>query len=216
MIIRLFDWIDKKLYFTIRHKQFLYRKIPENIGYSYCLGGMAFTFFILLVTTGLFLTLYYVPSEKEAYRSVVVITEQNIITNMIRNTHKISASLFIITTILHSLRVFIHRAYLPPRELNWMTGVLAMLFSFASGFTGYLLPWDQKAYWATEVGTAMFKSIPVVGNYIVILLRGGEDVSGATLTRFYSAHVLFLPISISFLLWAHFHMVKRLGIAKKL
>lgn len=216
MTIKVLNWIDNKLLISIRHKSFLRRNIPDNIGYSYCLGGMAFTFFLILVITGLFLSLYYVPSEYDAFKSVVMITEQHFLSNMLRNTHKTSASLFIITTILHSLRVFISRAYLPPRELNWMTGVLAMLFAFASGFTGYLLPWDQKAYWATEVGTAMFKSIPFVGNHIVILLRGGEDVSGLTLTRFYSAHVLFLPICISLLLWAHFHMVKRLGIAKKL
>jgi len=216
VIINFLNWIDRKLRFTARHKDFLYRKIPENIGYSYCFGGMAFIFYLILVLSGLMLTIYYVPSDTEAYKSVVMISEQNFISRIIRNTHKISASLFIIAIILHSLRVFIFRAYLPPRDLNWMTGVMAMLLAFASGFTGYLLPWDQKAYWATEVGTNIFKSIPFIGDHIVITIRGGDNVSGITLIRFYSAHVLFLPISISILLWAHFHMVKRLGISKKL
>ncbi len=209
-------WLDQKLRFTQRHREFLYRDIPPGLGYSYCFGGIAFTFYMILVASGLVLSLYYVPSEKEAYNSVVKITEELFLGRIIRGLHSWSASLFIISTIIHSIRVFVSRAYLPPRDLNWLTGALTMLLAMASGFTGYLLPWDQKAYWATEVGTSIFKTIPFVGDHIVYVIRGGEDVSGATLTRFYSIHVLFLPITITALLWAHFHMVKRLGIAKRL
>jgi quinol-cytochrome oxidoreductase complex cytochrome b subunit len=209
-------WLDQKLRFTQRHREFLYRDIPQGLGYSYCFGGIAFTFYMILVASGLVLSLYYVPSEKEAYNSVVKITEELFLGRIIRGLHSWSASLFIISTIIHSIRVFVSRAYLPPRDLNWLTGALTMLLAMASGFTGYLLPWDQKAYWATEVGTSIFKTIPFVGDHIVYVIRGGEDVSGATLTRFYSIHVLFLPITITALLWAHFHMVKRLGIAKRL
>lgn len=216
MITKLWRLIDRRFQLSQRHRRFLQRSIPERIGYSYCLGGIAFVFYLVLVFTGLLLSLYYVPSETEAYQSVVLITEQSVLGRIVRGMHSWSASLFIIFTILHSLRVYLSRAYLPPRELNWVTGSLLMILAMASGFTGYLLPWDQKAYWATEVGTAIFKTIPFVGDSIVYLIRGGEAVSGITLRRFYSIHVLYLPICITALLWAHFHMVKRLGIAHKL
>lgn len=210
------QWLDKRLLFSSRHKDFLERNIPTGLGYSYCLGGIAFTFFIFLVLSGLLLSLYYIPHEKSAYQSIVIINQEMLTGRIIRGIHKWSASLFIIFTILHSLRVFITRSYLPPRDLNWMTGALTMLFSMASGFTGYLLPWDQKAYWATEVGTSIFNTIPFIGEDIVYLIRGGHSVSGVTLSRFYAIHVLYLPLIIGLLLWGHFHMVKRLGIAKRL
>ncbi|MFQ3573522.1 MAG: cytochrome b N-terminal domain-containing protein [Thermodesulfovibrionales bacterium] len=210
------DWLDKSLAFSQRHKNFLERKIPAGLGYSYCLGGIAFTFFIFLVVSGLLLSLYYTPDEMRSYQSIVFITQDMLLGRIIRGVHKWSASLFIIFTILHSLRVFITRSYLPPRDLNWMTGALTLLFAMASGFTGYLLPWDQKAYWATEVGTSIFGTIPFVGEDLVYLIRGGHKISGVTLTRFYAIHVLYLPLIIGILLWGHFHMVKRLGIAKKL
>lgn len=212
----LIHWLDERLLFSQRHKGFLERDIPEGLGYSYCLGGIAFTFFIFLIISGLLLSLYYTPHEQSAYQSIVIITQDMLLGKIIRGIHKWSASLFIIFTILHSLRVFITRSYLPPRDLNWITGALTMLFSMASGFTGYLLPWDQKAYWATEVGTSIFNTIPFIGEEIVYLIRGGHKVSGLTLTRFYAIHVLYLPLIIGFLLWGHFHMVKRLGIARRL
>lgn len=212
----LLEWLDKRLSFSQRHGNFLERKIPDGLNYSYCLGGIAFTFFIFLVISGLLLSLYYIPHERAAYQSIVTINEEMLLGRIVRGIHKWSASLFIIFTILHSLRVFITRSYLPPRDLNWMTGALTMIFSMASGFTGYLLPWDQKAFWATEVGTSIFKTIPLIGEEIVILIRGGQDISGTTLTRFYAIHVLYLPLIIGLLLWGHFHMVKRLGIAKRL
>lgn len=216
MMIGILRRLDERFNLSKRHQRFFKRSIPDGLGYSYCLGGIAFTFFLVLVFSGLMLSLYYVPSEKEAFNTVVRITEQSMLGRIVRGIHSWSASLFIISIIAHSIRVFLSRAYMPPRDLNWMTGVLIMLLSMASGFTGYLLPWDQKAYWATEVGTSMFKTIPVIGDTIVFAIRGGDAISGYTLTRFYSIHVLFLPISISVLLWAHFHMVKRLGIAKTL
>ena len=154
--MRALRWLDQKLSFTQRHRTFLYREIPKGLGYSYCFGGIAFTFYIILVISGLMLSLYYVPSEKEAYMSVVRITEELFMGRIIRGLHSWSASLFIISIIMHSIRVFISRAYLPPRDLNWITGAFTMFLAMASGFTGYLLPWDQKAYWATEVGTSIF------------------------------------------------------------
>ncbi len=211
---RFFDWIDSRFGVLKPHSRFLQRRVPENLNYSYCLGGMAFTYFLILAVTGLLLSIYYVPSEKEAYRSIVMITNEVMLGWLIRSLHKWSATLFIIFIMLHTIRVFVSKAYKSPKELNWMVGVLAFVVVMASGFTGYLLPWDQKAYWATEVGTSMIQTVPFIGDYLAYAVRGGTEVNGATLIRFYSFHILYLPITISLLLWAHFHIVKRQGISK--
>ncbi|MBA4349234.1 MAG: cytochrome b6 [Thermodesulfovibrio sp.] len=210
----IFDWVDSRFGVRKPHSKFLERRIPENLNYSYCLGGMAFTYFLILAVTGLLLSIYYVPSEKEAYRSIVMITNEVMLGWLIRGLHKWSATLFIIFIMLHTIRVFVSKAYRPPKELNWMVGVLTFVVVMASGFTGYLLPWDQKAYWATEVGTSMIQTVPFIGDYLVYAVRGGTEVNGATLIRFYSFHILYLPITISLLLWAHFHIVKKQGISK--
>lgn len=213
---RIFDWMDSRFGVKEPHKRFLQRRAPQNLNYSYCLGGMAFTYFLILFFTGLLLSLYYVPSEKEAFKSVVMINDDVALGWLVRSLHKWSANLFIICIILHTVRVFVSKAYSPPRELNWMAGVLGFVVAMSSGFTGYLLPWDQKAFWATEVGTSMFGTMPFIGKYLVYAVRGGLDVSGATLIRFYSLHVLYMPVAMAVILWAHFHMVKRQGIAKEL
>ncbi|GER93055.1 cytochrome b6 [hot springs metagenome] len=213
---KIFDWIDSHFGVKEPHKRFLQRTIPPNVNYSYCLGGIAFTYFLMLAFTGLLLSIYYVPSEKEAFKSIIAITNEVTLGWFIRSLHKWSANLFIVFIIFHAIRVFIHKAYKPPRELNWMAGVLGFVVAMASGFTGYLLPWDQKAYWATEVGTSMFGTVPLIGDYLMYAVRGGLDINGTTLIRFYSLHVLYLPISMVIILWAHFHMVKRQGIAKRL
>jgi len=216
---KIFDWIDRRFGVKEPHKKFLQRPAfgsPEKVNYGYCLGGAAFIYFLMLACTGLLLSMYYVPSEKEAFKSVAAITNDVTLGWLIRSIHKWSANLFIIFIMLHTIRVFVSRAYRPPRELNWMAGVLGLVIAMASGFTGYLLPWDQKAYWATEVGTSMFGTVPLIGDYLMRFVRGGLDIDGATLIRFYSMHVLFLPASMAMILWAHFHMVKRQGPAKKL
>jgi quinol-cytochrome oxidoreductase complex cytochrome b subunit len=213
---RLFDWFDERFHVKRPHKRFLQRRIPEGLNYTYCFGGLAFTFFLVLAVTGLMLSLYYVPSEKEAYRSILMINDTIFLGWLVRSLHKWSASFFIVMIILHTVRVFVTRSYRPPRELNWMVGSLTFLVSMASAFTGYLLTWDQRAYWATEVGTAMIQTIPFVGDHLMYAVRGSAEVSGATLIRFYSIHVLFLPLCMGILMWLHFHMVKRQGIARRL
>ncbi|GBE02335.1 cytochrome b6 [bacterium BMS3Bbin06] len=210
---QILDWLDSRFGIKMPHRRFLERPLPERVGYLYCLGGVALTLFISLFVTGLLLSFYYIPSEDEAFHSILRITREVRFGWFIRSLHKWSAQLLILSIILHTLRVILHRAYRPPRELNWIAGTLTLAVALASGFTGYLLPWDQKAYWATEVGTSMAKTVPFIGKGLLYLLRGGPDVDGATLIRFYSLHVLWLPLIMILLLWAHFHMVKRQGIS---
>ncbi len=213
---KVLNWLDSRFRIKEPHKKFLQRPVPQNLNYSYCLGGMAFTYFIILAFTGMLLSIYYIPSEKEAFKSIVTITNEVTLGWLVRSLHKWSANLFIIFIFLHTVRVFVSRAYRPPRELNWMAGVFGFVIAMASGFTGYLLPWDQKAYWATEVGTSMFGTIPFIGKYLIYAVRGGPDINGITLIRFYSLHVIYLPVSMVLILWAHFHMVKRQGISSGL
>lgn len=210
---KLFDWIDSRFGVKPPHRNFLKRRVPQNLSYLYCLGGIAFVLFITLMLTGMLLTFHYVPSEKEAFQSVLKITREVRWGFLIRGMHKWAASLFILFILFHTIRVFVHKAYRPPRELNWVAGSLTLALALASGFTGYLLPWDQKAYWATVVGTNMAATVPVAGEYLLHFVRGGAEVDGTTLVRFYSLHVVWLPLMMILLLGAHFHMVKRQGIS---
>lgn len=194
------------------HRRVSRQPLPEGVNYFFCLGGIAFTLFLLLYATGFMLSIYYVPSEADAYRSIVHLQREVRLGAFIRSLHKWSAHLFIVAILLHTVRVFIYKAYRHPRELNWIVGVLTLVAALASGFTGYLLPWDQKAYWATEVGTAMAGEIPGVGPALMMMLRGGAEVSGATLTRFYALHIIALPLFMCLLLWIHFHLVKQRGV----
>lgn len=208
-----FDWIDSRFGIREPHKKFFHRPLPQNMNYSYCLGGIAFTLYLISAATGILLAVYYVPSVDEAYKSVIKINEEVFLGWLVRSMHKWSANLLIVFIMLHALRVFVNGSYRPPRELNWVAGVFTFVLSMASGFTGYLLPWDQKAYWATVVGTSMAGTIPVAGTVVLYLVRGGPDVDGTTLIRFYSMHILILPLLMAVILWLHFHMVKRQGIS---
>ena len=209
---RIFDWIDDRFGVKQPHRKFLSRNIPEGVNYTFCLGGAAFTLFIMLLLSGLLLSLYYVPSERDAFNSIVRLQREVRFGWFVRSFHKWSANLLIITIMLHTIRVFLYKAYRPPRELNWIAGSLTLIMAFASAFTGYLLPWNQKAYWATEVGTSMADTVPFIGKYLLYLVRGGEDVTGVTLIRFYAMHVLYLPFLMFVILWAHLHIVKRQGV----
>lgn len=209
---KVFDWVDSRFGVKQPHRKFLERPIPQEVNYFFCLGGASFIFFLMLFLTGIMLSMYYVPSEMEAFRSIVRINNDIMFGCFIRSFHKWSANLLIVTIILHTMRVFVYKAYRPPRELNWIAGSLTLVIAFASGFTGYLLPWDQKAYWATEVGTSMALTVPLIGKYLLYLARGGEDVTGATLVRFYSLHILYFPTIMFLLLWAHFHMIRKQGV----
>lgn len=214
--MNIVDWFIDRFRLKSAHRGIFERDIPEGINYFYCFGGIAFTSFLLCFLSGLFLSLYYVPSEREAYLSIQRIHEDVNIGKLIRGIHKWSANVLIVSIMIHSIRVFITKSYRPPRDLNWIVGVFIFVIVMLEGFTGYLLPWDQKSYWATVVGTNIAGSIPFIGETLLLIIRGGYDVTGITLTRFYSLHVLWFPLIIALLLWAHFHMIKKLGVSKPL
>ena len=175
-----------------------------------------FFLFVMLAVTGYFMTLYYVPSPEQAYDSVDYLTYEIPLGYVVRGVHHWSANLMIVTIIIHMIRVFVYGAYKNPREINWMTGVCLFCLDMAFGFTGYLLPWDQKAYWATKVGTSIMGTVPLVGDYALRLMRGGENLGALTMTRFYSLHVLFLPAATFIFLVGHFVMIRKQGISKPL
>ncbi|HXY53256.1 MAG TPA: cytochrome b N-terminal domain-containing protein [Nitrospirota bacterium] len=207
------NYLNTRLGFTSRHRGVLDKPVPGWINYFYCFGGITFTLFIIQVLTGLLLSLHYIPAEAEAYRSIQRLHLNVPLGHLLRSLHHWSANLMVVMVMLHMLRVFITGSYKNPRELNWVAGAVLLLLTLGFGFTGYLLPWDQKAYWATVVGTNMLGSIPLIGPVLAAFVRGGPEVTGQTLLRFYSMHLLWFPILTAFFLWVHFHILRRLGIS---
>jgi quinol-cytochrome oxidoreductase complex cytochrome b subunit len=211
--MNLFNYLNKRMGFTNRHRRIMDKPVPGWINYFYCFGGIAFTLLIVQLLTGLLLSLYYTPSEAEAYRSIQRLHQVVPLGRMLRATHHWAANLLVVMVLSHILRVFITGSYKNPRELNWVAGALLFVMTMSFGFTGYLLPWDQKAYWATVVGTNMLGSVPFIGPFLATFVRGGPEVTGQTLLRFYSIHMVWLPVFTGFFLWVHFHILRRLGIS---
>ncbi len=209
----IFDYINTRLGFMTRHRRIMDKPVPAWINYFYCFGGVTFTLFLVQVLTGLLLSVFYSPSEAEAYQSIQRLSRTVPLGSLLRSTHHWAANLMVVMVMVHMFRVFITGSYKNPRELNWVAGALLFVMTMSFGFTGYLLPWDQKAYWATVVGTNMLGSVPFIGAGLAALVRGGAEVSGLTLLRFYSMHVLWFPILTAVFLWVHFHILRRLGIS---
>jgi hypothetical protein len=211
------DWLDER-YQIVEPIQKILSKPVEMFStrWWYCLGGITFTLFIIQGITGILLAFYYKPTPDEAYASIQFIENQVRFGASIRAIHHWSANAMVIMVVAHLLRVFITGAFKPPRELNWISGVILFIVTLAFGFTGYLLPWDQRAFWATTVGTEIAGGIPWIGDLSLIFVRGGWDVGAITLSRFYTVHILILPVIIIAFLGLHFLMVRRQGIARPL
>jgi quinol-cytochrome oxidoreductase complex cytochrome b subunit len=182
-----------------------------RLSYTLCLGGLSFFLFILLTITGIFLMFYYRPTAPQAYIDVEALSTSVAFGSLVRNMHRWGAHLMVLTVFLHMARVFYHGAYKPPREFNWVIGVVLLLLTLLLSFTGYLLPWDQLALWAVTVGTNMAGFTPVFGNQVKFALLGGVEVTGNTLLRFYVLHVLFLPFVIVIFMAVHFWRVRKDG-----
>lgn len=179
----------------------------------YYTGSAILLFFVIQVITGFMLAFYYKPTLEEANASIGRIMTEVPLGWIIRSVHSWSASLMIVLVFVHLISIWLTKSYRKPRELTWMSGVFLLAVTLAFGFTGYLLPWDDLSLSATKVGTDIPRSIPVVGIWITKLLRGGEDVTGDTLTRFFSFHVCILPLFIVILLAAHVFLIQKEGIS---
>ncbi|MDE2968310.1 MAG: selenite/tellurite reduction operon b-type cytochrome ExtP [Chloroflexota bacterium] len=182
-----------------------------KITHTYCLGGLSFFMFLGLTVTGVLLMFYYVPSVERAYQDIQALEANVRFGQLLRNMHRWMAHAMIILVLLHMMRVFYTGAYKPPREFNWVVGVVLFILTLLLSFTGYLLPWDQLAFWAITVGTTMVGSAPVLGDESKFLLLGGFSVGSNALIRFYTLHVIGLPLVISIFLAVHFWRVRRDG-----
>jgi quinol-cytochrome oxidoreductase complex cytochrome b subunit len=206
------DWIEERSGLIGGLKYFLFRKVPGDINWFQTLGSATLTAFLVQALTGVILAMYYKPDSKDAYSSIQHITNDVWAGWLVRGMHKWGASVFIILMFLHMGRVFLFGAYKYPRELNWILGVLLLVSGLAEGFTGYLLPWDQTAYWATIVGVNLNGTAPFLGPFIAQFLQGGTYINAGTLPRFYSIHMLLIPGGIMALIGLHLYLVIRLGV----
>ncbi len=179
--------------------------------YTFCLGGISFFLFLVLTLTGVFLMFFYVPSTIKGYTDLRELETEVIFGQFMRNMHRWGAHLMVFTVVLHMMRVFYQGAYKPPREFNWVVGVMLLLVTLLLSYTGYLLPWDQLAFWAITVGTNMAGYAPVVGKEAKMLLLGATEVSQPTLLRFYVLHVIFLPLAGALLMAVHFWRIRKDG-----
>jgi quinol-cytochrome oxidoreductase complex cytochrome b subunit len=191
----------------------LKKPVPSHVNWLFCFGGISLFLFIVQAVTGIMLLMYYRPTIAEAYKSVVFITNNVPFGWLVRGLHHWAANLMIIMVVLHMARVFFYAAYKPPRDFNWVTGVILLMLTLGFGFTGYLLPWNQISYWATTVGTEVPGAVPIIGDFMIRVIRGGEAVGQTTLTRFFAIHVVILPLTIGFFLMGHFFMIRKQGIA---
>lgn len=212
MAENLITWLDERLGLTTIYDLVLDRKVPK-VNWWFTLGSATLFLFILQGVTGIFLAVYYVPSPESAYDSIQYIMNGVSFGWLIRGIHHWGATLMVIFVFLHMLRTFYMGAYKYPREITWVTGVILLLATLGMGFTGYLLPWNQRAFWATTVGTEIAGTVPLVGDFIVRVLRGGTDLSAVTLARFFSVHIWFLPVVIIGLISVHMYLVVRIGIS---
>ena len=207
------DWLEERSGLVGGVKYFLFRKVPRDTSWFHTLGSATLTAFIVQAVTGVVLAMYYKPDPESAYASIQFITNDLTLGWLVRGMHKWGASVFIILMFFHMARVFLFGAYKYPRELNWIIGVTLLAVGMLEGFTGYLLPWDQTAYWATVVGINLNGTAPFLGPFLADFLRGGSEIGGDTLARFYSLHMLLIPGLIFALIGLHLYLVIRLGVS---
>ena len=202
---KLFDWLDERLGLNTLYKNLLDR--PEPLGNWWnTLGSASLFLFVMQAVTGIFLTVYYT-----AYDSIQYIMQGVAFGWLIRGIHHWGASLMVIVVVIHMLRVFVTASYKYPREMTWFVGVGLLLVTIGMGFTGYLLPWNQRAYWATTVGTQIAGTVPFIGDFILKALRGGPDLSALTLQRFFAAHIWMLPAVLVGLIGVHLYLIIKHG-----
>lgn len=211
MASRIYDWLDSRLNLKPVERTLLEEPIPGGASWIYVFGSVTLFLFLLQAITGMFLAVYYAPTPDHAYDSIRFIETEVLFGAFVRGLHHWGASAMVVAIGLHMLQAFLYGAYKPPREAMWMAGVVLFLLVMAFAFTGYLLPWDQTAYWATQVGINMVGTIPVIGDFLMRVMRGGETLGALTLSRFFAVHVLFLPGLLVTLIGLHLFILRRVG-----
>jgi quinol-cytochrome oxidoreductase complex cytochrome b subunit len=187
------------------------RQHAVKFAYTFCLGGLSFFLFLVLTVTGVYLMFFYVPSTTSAYSDILNLQTRVAFGLITRNVHRWGAHLMVFFVFLHMMRVFYHGAYKPPREFNWVIGILLLFTVIALSFTGYLLPWDQISYWAITIGASMAAYTPVFGTPIKLVIFGGLEVGQNTLLRFYVLHIMALPLVAAIFLAVHFWRIRKDG-----
>jgi quinol-cytochrome oxidoreductase complex cytochrome b subunit len=213
--LNIYSWVDERVELGGLVEYMGKKYVPVNRhSIWYYFGGVSLFLFIIQVVTGILLLLYYKGGESLAFESIQFIMAKVQFGWLIRSIHSWTANLFILTAMIHMFSVFFEKAYRKPREITWVTGMLMFFLMLGFGFSGYLLPWNELAFFATKVGTDIAGAVPVVGKPIMIFLRGGEDVTGTTLSRFFGFHVAVLPGIFTLLLGIHLLLVQRQGMSE--
>jgi quinol-cytochrome oxidoreductase complex cytochrome b subunit len=207
---KVYAWLDERIGLQDLYKGILDRPEPKGNWWN-TLGSASLFLFVLQGATGIFLTAYYTPSPDHAYDSITYIMNSVAFGWLIRGIHHWGATLMVVVVFIHLLRVFVTASFKYPRELTWLIGIGLLILTLGMGFTGYLLPWDQRAYWATPVGTQIAGTAPWIGEFILKALRGGTELSALTLQRFFSAHIWMLPVLLGGLIGVHLFLIIRHG-----
>ena len=209
----LSDWLDDRTGFRAGRSHLLDEPLPPGVGWWFVTGSILLFLLGVQLVTGVVLTMYYVPSPDHAYESVRFIADKLPLGWIVRALHFFGASFIVVAAVIHMLRVVLLGSYKRPREVTWITGVVLLLIILAFALTGYLLPWDQKAYWATTVTINIARSTPLAGEQVAALMRGGADLGALTLLRWYAAHVFLLPAALIGFVVAHIYLMRRHGIS---
>src|ERR1700758_5431726 len=212
--ISVVDWLDERTSVSPGLRWLLFRKVPKGINWFYTLGSATMFAFLNQAVTGVFLAMFYQPNvQGGAYESIRNINDNVFLGQFVHGMHKWGASVMIILIFLHMGRVFFFGAYKYPREITWIIGVVLLILTMAMGFTGYLLPFDQRSYWATIVGVNINGTGPLVGPFLSDFLRAGPEFGATTLSRFYAIHMMIVPGAIGALIGAHLWLIMKLGIS---
>ncbi len=209
----LYGPIDDRLPLGEAWRASMRRKLPGNVGWKHAFGGATYFLCMILVVTGVMLSFYYRPSTVEAFPSLQYLETEITFGWLVRHVHFWAASLVVLASLIHLFRVLVTGTYRAPRETTWLMGILLLITLLAFVTSGYLLPWDQWAYWTTTNGLDQLSRFPIVGGFLAQLFRADEFVSGATLSRFYATHVILLPWVLLLLLSLHFQLVRKHGVA---